>query len=179
MSEESNEMSNHSDNPRTCCAGKGKKKTRVGRAVSIGLLGGALLAVPLAMAGSGYGGNCHSKNSVQSPEELRDRMDRPARWVLGAIDASPEQREALGSIMDASAPELYSLKEDGRALRADFLAGVASGQSDAETLEALRVDSLEIADEASQELVAGAGAFLELLTPEQRQRLVEMARRHR
>ena len=81
--------------------------------------------------------------------------------------------------MDASAPELYSLKEDGRALRADFLAGVASGQSDAETLEALRVDSLEIADEASQELVAGAGAFLELLTPEQRQRLVEMARRHR
>lgn len=158
-------------------------RTQRRRALLVGLpllaLGAATtvaVAAPRVGGGeAGWRGHHGCKGAeVQSAAELRRHMDRGAGFLLDRVDATPEQEERVGAILDELAEPAFALKAEGQELRADVHASLDGGRVDAEALEEARQDGLDLADRAS---ALALDAFVDLaavLTPEQRAELAEL-----
>ena len=94
--------------------------------------------------------------------------------ALERVEATPDQRQRIGSIVDDTAVQLLPMRETHRGLRQDFVDAMLSGSIDPERLEALRQQHLVQHDEASGVLVGAIAEVASVLTPEQRQELYDM-----
>ena len=133
---------------------------------------GALTAYAHGAMKRGFGG-------THSVEEVQERVADRAAWVIGAIDATPEQETAIRAIVDDTVGKVYPLVQQHRDNRREFIELLARPDLEADKLEALRKAELGLIDTASAEV---SGALVQLsgvLTKEQRHELMEMAGKHR
>jgi Spy/CpxP family protein refolding chaperone len=133
----------------------------------IALVAFALVAVPIAFAGSGalrHAGfaHCQRGGGVDSAEDVRDRMDAGASFLLRRVDATDEQTARIDALLDDLAPQVWALKSEGVTLRDQVHAALADGDVDAEALEAFRIQGIAQADEASKLFVE---SFVEIAPP--------------
>ncbi|MGH8632183.1 MAG: Spy/CpxP family protein refolding chaperone [Burkholderiales bacterium] len=96
-------------------------------------------------------------------------------WLLERIDASSEQRAQIKDMLTAALDELMRLREQHQAHRAAFVSALVQPAVDRAELERIRRAELELADRASQTIVSSLAAMSEVLTPEQRAKLAELA----
>jgi Spy/CpxP family protein refolding chaperone len=141
------------------------------------LLGGAASAWSHAEGPGGWhgGGWCH--RAARDPAAERERIAFATDWMLQRIEATPEQREQVQGIVAGVLQDLSPLRDQHRQHRDAFLAALAQPQVDRATLEQLRRAELELADQASNRIIAGLADASSVLTPEQRAKLLEMADR--
>jgi Spy/CpxP family protein refolding chaperone len=105
-----------------------------------------------------------------SPGRIERMVDRLG-W---AVDASSEQKQKIWVIAQRTVDELGPLRErhlDGRRQMRDVL---AAPTIDRARLEALRVEQMQLADEASRRIAASVAEAADVLTPAQR---ADLARR--
>lgn len=102
-----------------------------------------------------------------------------AGFVLDGIDATDEQREAIGETIDEAADVFAGALGEHRSLRREWLAELERPELDPETLEALRARHLEMADRKSRNVLDMVLRVGSVLTPEQRGELVSKFTRHR
>ena len=158
----------------------------LGGVVAAGLLAAllacaAIVSVPLASAASGWWGRSghwgHHGHGEFDPEAARARAEFAASWVLEWVDATEEQEAQVRAIIAESVDDLAPLTERHRSNRDAFVAAFSQPTIDREAIDAIRQAELELAEEASSRLVAAFADVAEVLTPEQRAELIELAER--
>ena len=170
------ETTNQSPEPKRQCKGGLGRKTRLGTA-AVALIGiGALAGVFIAnvSAHSGFGGHGawaskgHHYGGGASIEKSRERALDKAAWVLGSVDATPEQSKRVKAIVVGLVDEIYPLREQHRENRRSAKEVLSQPQIDPQALEQIRQDEMAIAIQMSEKLVAALAESAEVLTVEQR-----------
>jgi len=143
-------------------------------------LAGALLVVPVAMAGArgftnhGFG-HCARGDAPLTETSVRERMAFGAARVLGHLDATDEQRAEVDAILDELAPQVVLRRAEGAELHSELQAVLAAEEIDADALEALRVEFLVHVDETSAGALGVLVELADVLTAEQRATMIDRA----
>ncbi len=138
------------------------------------LTGSQAVAAGKLMGGMGH---FHHHGSPVSPELARERAAFAIDFVLSRVDASEDQREQIKAIVGNSIDDLFPLVDQHKINRESFVAEFSKPTMDRDVLEQLRLNGLEMADQASTRLVAAIADAAEVLTPEQRNELIELAQK--
>ena len=144
--------------------------------VGAGAVLGAGATAQAARMGGWHGMGHHW--SARTEEQVRERALDKAAWVLGRIDASPEQETRITAIVSALVGELYGLRGEHRDHRRQLIAELARPQVDREVLEKIRTKEMALADSASRTILNAIADTTETLTIEQREELAAMIGRH-
>ena len=100
--------------------------------------------------------------------------------LLDAVGASAEQKIKLRDIAKAAGDDMQKQHDAGRSLQQQMMALMAAPQVDAAAAEALRQKQLAVHDAVTKRSLQAMLDAQAVLTPEQRQKLVErMAERHK
>ncbi len=156
-------------------------------AVAAGLLwmlvvGSTILSASLASAAAAWWGGGHwgrHHHGAADPEQVREHAETAAVWLLQWVEASDEQHERVRVIIGDSVDELSSLAQRHRENGEALLLELARPTIDRYAIEQIRAAELELAQLASSRLTEALADAAEVLTPEQRAELVELARRFR
>jgi periplasmic protein CpxP/Spy len=100
------------------------------------------------------------------------RIERMVNRLGWAVDASSEQKQKLMAIVQRAADDLRPLREKRLEARKQLGEVLAAPQVDRGKLEALRVDHVRLAEQASQRITAAIAEAADVLTPTQRADLV-------
>jgi Spy/CpxP family protein refolding chaperone len=153
--------------------------------IAAGVAGGLLVggASVWAVGGEEFGGGLrrhflmHRFAHGGEPGDARAHVEMGVRWVMGYVDATPEQSQRVQSIAQAAVDDLLPLREQHKANRDAIRAALAGATVDREALEQARKAELKLADEASARLGRAVADAAEVLSPEQRAQLAEAAAR--
>lgn len=99
--------------------------------------------------------------------------------ALDAVDATAEQEDRIWAIIDDARTELRPMMREFRDTRTAVMDLMAAPTIDRAAAEALRVGRVAAIDEASKKMTAAALEAAEVLTPEQRAKLVEHMKERR
>jgi protein CpxP len=124
--------------------------------------------------GHGPGGFFHH---AHDPEMLSARIEFATSWILSRVDATEEQRQQVKAIVQATVRDLAPLREQHLQNRQTLLQTLAQPNIDRATLGNVRHRGLQLADTASDRIVATLADIAEVLTPEQRSKLVDLVSR--
>jgi Spy/CpxP family protein refolding chaperone len=133
-----------------------------------------LLAVPLALA-------CHGPRhgmANMSESEVAEHMEDVAEYGLDYVDASDEQIARVNQQLRAAAPEVVKLNAERRALAAELRKELAKDKIDRARIEELRGRALDLFDRATTQAGERLVASAEVLTPEQRRKLMSRWEKH-
>lgn len=156
----------------------GQRRSRLRRGVTWGLLAAGALPVLLAarpIAAAVGGGACHHMRwgHGANPEAIHEHVQVALKWALRDIGASDEQTSRVQAIATQALGDLAPLRGQHQANREAFHALLVKPTLDRDALEGLRKAELGLADTASRRLVQALAEVADVLTPEQRQALVE------
>ncbi|WP_439500773.1 Spy/CpxP family protein refolding chaperone [Aminobacter ciceronei] len=152
-----------------------------GRRIVIGGLAAAAVAgIGLAVANSGEFGDGHGMLHFGQGHQMMDASmgrggfsERRMEHMMEDIDATPEQskklKELFGSARDEIAPMLDDFR-DTRNAAADILGAPTIDRS---AIEKLRSERVAAIDAASRKMTATLVDAAEILTPEQRAKILE------
>jgi periplasmic protein CpxP/Spy len=94
-------------------------------------------------------------------------------YVLDEIDATPEQEDKLWAIIDGARSELRPTFREFRDTRKAIVGILSAATIDRAALEKVRSERVAAIDEVSRKMTTALAAAAEVLTPEQRAKLVE------
>lgn len=142
---------------------------RYGTAFIVGVGIAAVIAIGAGAAvaqnfGKGHGGMGH-----MGMRYAEHRMER----VMEDIGASDEQQDRIFAIVDKTRADLRPMGREFRGMREEVATLLAAPTIDKAAVEALRVKRIAEVDAASKTAVAAMVEAAEVLTPEQRAKLVE------
>ncbi|MFO7181598.1 MAG: periplasmic heavy metal sensor [Pseudomonadota bacterium] len=141
-----------------------------------GLFAGQALAERGFAPGHGHGWRGHRRLSdEQLVEHLRERID----FVLDRLDANDEQKVAIRARLELLEPELLALRNEHVRLHEELGRELGKPTLDPAKVEAARAALLASGDRFSKALTDALLDVSDVLTLEQRQRIVEHWQRHR
>ena len=142
--------------------------------VAVGVIGATFIGSSHAGSGwKGHGGH----HKVTSVEDARQRGERMAAWLAGAVDADDTQAAQIEAILGNLGADLFPIRAQHREHRLQLITEISRPQIDAQKLERLRQETVQLADAATLELTESLLALSEVLQAEQRQQLVALAAR--
>jgi Spy/CpxP family protein refolding chaperone len=102
--------------------------------IGIGALAGVLIANVSAHSGFGghgaWGSRGHHYHEASSIEQIREPTLDKAAWVLGSVDATPEQSKRVKAIVVALVDEIYPLRQQHRENRRSVKEALSQPQID-------------------------------------------------
>lgn len=120
---------------------------------------------------------CSQRHAMRDPGVMRERADFMVEWTLSRINATDEQRAQVKSVVQAAIEDLLQLREKHQSNRKAMVAALIEPSVDRAELDRIRSAELSLMDRGSQRLVSALANAAEVLTPEQRAQLAEMAGR--
>jgi Spy/CpxP family protein refolding chaperone len=156
------------------------------RWIGAGLVGGLLAGGASVWAvgsdgmhGGGFMGRRHFMHGLHGsdPEAAREHVKTGVRWVLGYVDATPEQEQKVQAIAQGALDDLLPLRAQHEANRKALHTALSGAAIDREALEQARRSEIKLADQASARLLQAVADAADALTPEQRAQLAEAAHR--
>lgn len=139
---------------------------------------GAGLAVSQAVQAQPVDGMPHHGRMMRGePGMHADRMIN--RWLSGARNVTPQQREQIRQIAKTAADDLRTQREAGRALHDQMRDLLTQPNIDANAVEALRQKMLAQHDQVSRRMTQAMLDAAGVLTPEQRQQIAAKAKARR
>jgi len=160
-----------------------RKRPILRRGILYALLGGAALvalvaARPIAAAIQDVGGlhrrwAGHWGHHEMNPQAAKEHLHTAAKWALRDIDATQEQQDRVNAIVAGAVDDLFRLRQQHQENREAFRAQLGGATVDRAALEEIRKSEMGLADQASKRLVQALADASDVLTPEQRQALVD------
>ena len=137
----------------------------------------ALLAATKAFVFAREGGWHHGPMTA---EAIQSRIEHGVKYMLSEVDASADQKAKVTAILQAAAKDLRGLRDPHLAARTQIHDIMSAQTIDRARLESVRTEELQLADQASKRVVTALADAAEVLTPEQRTKLIEeMQEEHR
>jgi len=112
----------------------------------------------------------------RDPEQMRRHADFAIEYALREVDATPEQVARVKEIAGSALAALDGLHDRHEANRDALVAALSQPEISRDELQAIRAQELALADAASVQLVDALVDAAAALTPEQRAKLIELAR---
>jgi protein CpxP len=116
------------------------------------------------------------------PAAMGKRIDAMVQWMLADIDATDDQRARIATIVKAAANDLAAMRGKHLAARRKTIELLAAPTIDRAQIEAVRVEQMQLADNATRRMTQALEDAAEVLTPDQRAKLAtkwEQRRGHR
>jgi protein CpxP len=165
----------------------GKRRwTLLGLGVAALATVGALTAHRHAQAGAmGFGGHGHGPGGWHGgmggmggigdmdPAVVAKRIDARVAYMLAEIDATAEQRERIATILKGLANDMQQNRQRHMQARRQSLELLAAPTIDRAQLEKLRVEQMQLGDVTSRRILQAMMDSAEVLSPEQRAKLIE------
>jgi periplasmic protein CpxP/Spy len=145
---------------------------RIALVMAIGLVLAAGLAFAGYRAQDSFGH--HGPFARHSPRLIREFIEFRVDRALEQVAASDEQKRQVQSILARGFDEHASAFETHEALRQQVHELLTAETIDHAAVEALRAEQVQRIDAVSRQLKDAVVEIAELLTPEQRRRLVEL-----
>ena len=142
----------------------------LGMAVITAVSAAAVSQRPAFAHGAGFGHR--GWHGAMDPEAMSRRIDSMAGWMLADIDATPQQRERVASILKAAANDLRPLRESHQQARRDSLQLFAAPELDRAKLEKIRLEQMQLGETVSRRLLQAMMDAADVLAPDQRAKLV-------
>jgi len=121
----------------------------------------------------------HKRTSATTPEERAARADFATEWVLSRVDATQEQKARIKAIVQDAIKDLSQAREQHMKNRQVFMETLSQPTVDRAALKQIRASEMQLAESASDRFVTAIADTADVLTPEQRSKLVEMANQFR
>ena len=150
--------------------------------LAIGGLVGSLLATGItawSQAQPGRGCGWHGRHTALTPEQRSARAEFATDWVLSRVEASAEQRARIRTIVQNALNDLSRLREQHVQNREAFMSALTQPTVDRDALNQIRRAELQLAETGSDRLVDAIADAADVLTPQQRAKLVELAQQFR
>ena len=169
-------------------AGKRGGRRKFFSGLAIGGLLGTLAAASFNVWSQAQGGpdgghsrGCwgHKRMSALTPEQRAERADFATDWVLKRVDATEEQKVRIKAIVQDAIKDLGQVREQHMQNRQAFIDALTQPSVDRASLQQLRKAELQLAESVSDRLVNAIADAADVLTPEQRGKLAEMANQFR
>lgn len=141
------------------------KRFAIGSAIAVAIAG-----TTFAIFGHRHG--WHHGGPVD-PARVEAHVDWMLKRFYSRIDATDEQKQKIGPIVQAAAKDLLPMREQLRAARGKAAALLEAPTVDRAAVEQLRLDQMKLADDASKRLTQALADTAEVLTPAQRRELAE------
>ena len=147
------------------------RRTLIAFAAGIAVtLGGGLSAAAFAMGGWHHGSVMDGTHSVA---EVNAHVDHVLKHFYVEVDATESQKAQIGPLVKQAVGDLLPLHTQIRAARAQAELALTGTTVDRASLEAVRQQHLQLADQASKRVSQLIGDVGDALTPAQRQALIE------
>ena len=163
--------------------GKARAADNLRRGLLYGLLGSAAVAAfvaarPIAAAVQGEGGGWHGLGGrwlhrVHGPEAMREHVQVGVKWALRSVDATEDQQQKVAAILTGALDEAVKMRDRHKENREAIAAALAGSTVDRAGLEAARKAEMALLEEASHLVARTLADAAEVLTPEQRQELLD------
>lgn len=124
------------------------------------------------MFGHGPGG-WHGGMSDMDPAAQARRIEAMVAFSLADVDATPEQRDKIATIMKAAANDLQASRKQHMQARRQSMEMLAAPTIDRAQLEKLRIEQMQLGDSVSRRMLQAMIDSAEVLTPEQRSKAAE------
>jgi periplasmic protein CpxP/Spy len=164
-------------------AGQKPRRRFFRRAAIAALIGGiaAGIGIKAFAQGGGFGAwrGAGSMAGPLDPARVDEHLERLLKHAYVEIDATDEQKQKLGPIVKQAAKDLLPLRERMHDGRRRALALLAQDSIDRAAIENLRVEHLQLAEQASQRIAQTLADVADVLTPAQRKELATRIERHR
>lgn len=140
---------------------------------------GALSAHSNAQAGPmGFGGHGGWHGGLSGmgdldPAVAAKRIEAMVAYSLADIDATPEQRDRIATILKGAVNDLQASRKQHMQARRQSLELLAAPTIDRARLEKLRIEQMQLGDASSRRLLQAMMDAAEVLTPQQRAKIVE------
>jgi protein CpxP len=142
------------------------------------LAGGASMYVHARPSLAGrFGAGGYHRHSPLDPKMASERAAFATDWILHRIDASEEQRQQVQAIVQGAIKDLLPFRDQHHQYLQTLREALAQPTIIRGSLEEIRRAELQLADSASSRLVEAVADAAEILTAEQRAKLVELATR--
>ncbi|MCR9094945.1 MAG: Spy/CpxP family protein refolding chaperone [bacterium] len=125
---------------------------------------------------TGCGGHHRERPDI---DEIKEHAAEGVEHVMWRLDGTDEQTERIQAIVADAVDELAAAHGPRDDLRTELAALLTADTIDRDAMEALRVKHLDRAERMSQVVTTRLADVLEVLTPEQRQRVEERLAKHR
>jgi Spy/CpxP family protein refolding chaperone len=146
------------------------RHTMLGFAAGIAVaLGAGLSAGAVAMGGWHHGSVMDGTHSVA---EVNAHVDHMLKHFYVEVDATETQKAQIGPLVKQAVDDLLPLHTQIRASRAQAELALTQTTIDRASLEAVRQQHLQLAEQASKRLSQLIGDVGDVLTPAQRQSLI-------
>jgi Spy/CpxP family protein refolding chaperone len=96
------------------------------------------------------------------------RIEQMVGYALDSVDASTEQKQKIRSVAERTADDIFALREKHLAGRKQIGEALAAPTIDRGKIEALRVEQMKLAEDASKRITLAVADAAEVLTPAQR-----------
>jgi len=107
-----------------------------------------------------------------TPAQVSEHVDHMLKHLYVEIDATPAQQAQIGPLVHQAVTDLLPLRSQLQADHTQFVQALTQSSVDRNSLEAARTAHLQLADQASKRIVQLIGDVGNVLTPTQRQALV-------
>jgi periplasmic protein CpxP/Spy len=149
------------------------------------LIAGAVIGVLALLIGAkayvfakGGPGWHHGWGEPMSSEEIADRIEHGVKYMLSEVDATADQKAKVIAILQAAAQDVHGMRDQHLAARTQIHEILSAPTIDRARLETVRADELRLADQASKRIVGAIADAAEVLTPEQRTKLMDEMQKH-
>jgi Spy/CpxP family protein refolding chaperone len=152
-----------------------KKESKACRERGRNFFWGALLIIGGVLLFSAFSHSRTHENTNHFSTHLTDKLDA----VLDRVDATDSQRAQAEAIAEEITEYSGHLDAARRDLTSRLIEALAREDIDVESFASIRIEMLELTDEASAKLFDALYDLSELLTPRQRAELLELVRERR
>ncbi len=148
----------------------------VGGLVGVLIAGAAMFATsPIKAAARWPMSMSRGPRGMCSHEAARARFEMATDFLLWKVDATNDQCEKVKAVTKDAMDDLTGLAKRHHDDRETLLNELAKPSVNRAALEGLRKTEMGLADEASQRLLTAIADVADVLTPDQRAQLVELA----